>query len=159
MFTSYVLLRHLLYVENRSKTAYFSNIHTPGIAWYMKIHHHIKTNYQYNIMKHTLTFLKNNCFYFRYLLKTKLTEWGFCLSFTVVSQTFPQVMTDCGWEWRLLNDSPESGVMWCIPLVTPVCKHTLRMVTKCSERPKSLLFQDDLKTSVSEVTRTIWDSC
>lgn len=90
MFISYVLLRHLLYVENRSKTGYFSNIHTPGITWYLKMHHHIKTNYQYNIMQHTLTFLKNNYFYFRYLLKIKLTEQGFCLFFTVVSKTFPQ---------------------------------------------------------------------
>lgn len=108
-----------------------------------------------------LNFLKTIYFYFRYFMKIKLMGQGFSLFLMMVSHTFPQVMMDCEWEWNSPNDSSESGLMWDVPFVTPVCKHTLRMLTKYRNRPrpKSLLFQDDPKDSVSESTRTIWDSC
>lgn len=157
MFSFSVLLRHLLCVQNRRQDWILFQY---SCSKYSLIYENASSHH-YNIMRHWLIFLKSNYFYFRYLTKIKLGEQGFSLFFIMVSHTFPRGMMDSEWEWSLLNDSSESGMMWCIPFVAPVCRHALRMLPKYSNRPrpKSLLFQDDPKNSVSEGTRTIWDSC
>jgi len=97
----------------------------------MKMLQDIKTNYHYSILKYLPVFLKKKLsFYFRYLKKHKLTDEGFSLFFIIVSQmTFPKLVTDCKWAPRLLNDSTESRKMQFIPLVPPIYKHTLRLLT------------------------------